>query len=109
MIGERCENALLGHTPSVTPILPLPTHMTVHLIHNEHKMSYGTVADSVAMQEHGYADDAWVSLEQRQKAIDTNECWSLQWYPQTPVGFYILSAADLDALLSAASEMQQNT
>jgi len=96
---------------AATSILSLPVHMSAHLIHNEHKMSYGTVADSVAMQEHGYADDAWVSPEQRQKAIDSNECWSLQWYPKNPDGFHIRSAADLDVLLSDALmlEMQQNT
>lgn len=45
----------------------------------------------------------WVSPEERQKAIDTNSWWLLQWYPETPVGFCWLSASSLEALLAAAN------
>jgi hypothetical protein len=72
------------------------------LTHNQHKSYYKTVQQEIDDGGHGYSDDCWVSPEQRQKAIDTDECWSLQWYPQTPVGFIIMSAADLDVLLLAA-------
>lgn len=75
---------------------------SLRLSHNEHKANYQTVQQAIDDKDHGYEDDCWVSLEQRQKAIDTNDCWSLQWYPDTPVGFHILSAADLDVLLEAA-------
>lgn len=44
----------------------------------------------------------WISPEERQKAIDTNSWWTLQWYPETPVGFCIISASSLEALLAAA-------
>jgi hypothetical protein len=63
---------------------------------------YRTVQQSIDLEDHGYTEDCWVSPEQMQKAIDTNECWFLQWYPETPIGFNILSAADLDVLLAAA-------
>lgn len=80
-----------------------PKHeASLHLTHNQHKSYYMTVADSIRDGDHGYTDDCWVSPEQRQKAIDTNECWTLQWYPDTPVGFYLLSGADLNAVLSNA-------
>lgn len=72
------------------------------LTHNEHKAYYRTVDEAIREEDHGYTHDCWVSPEQRQKAIDTNECWTLQWYPETPIGFHILSAADLDVLLKAA-------
>ena len=75
---------------------------SLHLSHNENKSDYETVAEAIRHGRHGYDDDCWVSDEQRQKAIDTNECWTLQWYPSSPVGFCILSAADLDVLLIAA-------
>jgi len=81
-----------------------PAHKaSMHLTHNDHLSYYQTVEQSILSRDHGYTDDCWVSSEQRQKAIDTNECWFIQWYPETPVGFCILSAADLDALLEAAS------
>ena len=77
-----------------------PKHLTLTLTHNEHKNYYQTVQESIDMKDHGYTE--WVSPEQREKAIDTDECWTLQWYPDTPVGFNILSAADLDVLLVSA-------
>lgn len=73
------------------------------LNHNDHKSLYETVEQAIKAGTHGYGDDCWVNAEQRQKAIETNECWTLQWYPDTPVGFHLLSAADLDVLLDAAA------
>ena len=85
--------------------MEFPKHeASLHLTHNEHKSYYRTVAQSIEDDDHGYQGDCWVSPEQKQKAIDTNECWTLQWYPDTPIGFCILSAADLDVLLDAARE-----
>jgi hypothetical protein len=81
-----------------------PKHKaSMHLMHNEHLSYYRTVKESIEDEDHGYKDD-WVSEEQKQKAIETNECWILQWYPETPVGFCILAAADLDVLIEAANE-----
>ncbi len=74
--------------------------LTLH--HNEHKSYYQTVQQSIDRDDHGYDD--WVSEEQKQKAIDTNDCWFLQWYPNTPIGFNTLAAADLDVLLDAAKD-----
>jgi hypothetical protein len=72
------------------------------LTHNDHKSYYQTVQESIDRGDHGYTKDCWVSPEQMQKAIDTNECWFIQWYPDTPVGFCILAAADFDILLAAS-------
>lgn len=84
--------------------LEWPRHeASLHLTHNDHKTVYQTVQQSIDDESHGYGKDCWVSEEQKQKAIETNDCWILQWYPDTPVGFHILAAADLDALLAAAS------
>ena len=83
--------------------MKFPKHKaSLHLQHNDHKMSYMTVAQAIADEDHGYND--WVSEEQKQKAIETNDCWYLQWYPETPIGFNILAAADLDVLLKATLE-----
>lgn len=73
------------------------------LTHNAHKSNYATVAAAVVAGDHGYTDDCWISNGQRAEAIETNECWTLQWYPDTPVGFCIRSAADLDALLESVT------
>lgn len=88
--------------------MEFPRHeASLHLTHNEHKSYYRTVAESIEDKDHGYTSECWVSDEQRERAIASNECWSLQWYPDTPVGFYVLSAADLDVLLEAARKHQK--
>lgn len=87
--------------------MKFPKHEAgLHLTHNDHKSYYNTVQDSIDQADHGYKETDWVSPEQQQKAIDTNECWTLQWYPDSPVGFYLKSAADLDVLLAAALEAE---
>lgn len=83
--------------------MKFPRHeASLHLTHNQHKAYFDTVNDSIDKDEHGYRD--WISEEQKQKAIATNECWTLQWYPDTPGGFFIMSAADLDELLKYVEE-----
>jgi hypothetical protein len=85
--------------------MKFPKHeASLTLTHNEHKSYYRTVAESIEDGSFGMQDDEWVSPEQKAKAIETNDCWTLQWYPNTPVGFCVLSAADLDVLLAAANE-----
>lgn len=83
-----------------------PKHIELHLTHNQHVGYYETVAEAIEKGTHGYDDEDWVSEEQKQKAIQMNECWTLQWYPSTPVGFLLLSAADLDVLLLAAEKAE---
>lgn len=83
--------------------MQFPKHEAgLHLEHNPHKAYYMTVAQSIEEKNFGFGITDWVSEEQKQKAIETNDCWTLQWYPKTPVGFCLLTAADLDVLLAAA-------
>jgi len=74
------------------------------LTHNDHKSCYRTVKKAIDYNDPGYRDSDWVSEEQKQKAIETNDCWTLQWYPNTPISFNILSAADLEVLLKYVGE-----
>lgn len=83
--------------------MQFPAHSgSLHLSHNQHRDNYLTVRQAVEDEDHGYAKQDWVSEEQMQKAIETDECWTLQWYPTSSVGFVLLSAADLEVLLAAA-------
>ena len=85
-----------------------PEHKaSLTLTHNSHLDNYMTVEQAIKDQDHGYQDNRWVSEEQKQKAIATNECWSLQWYPNSPVGFNMVSGADLDAVLDAANNLKE--
>lgn len=79
-----------------------PHKASLSLEHNDHKSCYETVEQwDLGFGDHPFYE--WVSPEQRQKAIDTDSVWTLQWYPDTPVGFCALAAADLDVLLTAAT------
>lgn len=87
--------------------MEFPKHdASLHLTHNGHLSNYQTVAECVEHDDHLHKDRCglydWVSEEQKAKAIETNDFWHLQWYPNTPVGFCSLAAADLDVLLAAA-------
>lgn len=71
------------------------------ITHNEHKSNYQTAED--------YARDRagdWVSEEERAKAIAEDSIWEIQWYPNTPVGCYIVAASTLSAALAGAMEVQ---
>jgi len=40
-----------------------------------------------------------------QKCIDTNECWQLHWYPDTPIGSYCVNGSDLKLVIDYAMEI----
>lgn len=62
--------------------------------------NYMSVGDAVRDMAH--LDDAdWVSPEEREAAVAQNSLWSIQWYPDTPVGFHRLQASSLAALIAA--------
>lgn len=80
-----------------------PHHeFSLKLIHNDHRSCHITVAQAAERGHPGYEDEHWVSPEQKTKAVETDECWTLQWRPDVAVSYHTLSAADLDALLAAA-------
>lgn len=83
-------------------IKSLPEHQaSLTIEHNEHKTCYQTVAELIA-NNYGmdYCDlQDWVSSEEMAKSIETNELWTIQWYPNTPVGFHIKHASTLEALI----------
>lgn len=39
----------------------------------------------------------WVSEDERKKAITNNTVWTIQWYPETPVGFSCVGASTFEA------------
>lgn len=85
--------------------MKLPSHKAgLYLTHNQHKDYYEKIEDH--LQEYpGFDDDNFVSAEDRQKCIDTDELWELQWYPETPVGFHKVCGSTLDVVLTRAMEI----
>lgn len=85
------------------PLLLKGKYSCLHLTFNvEHAINYDTVEGFIRCGQ--YDPESWVSPEEMQKSIDTNSVWTLQWYPDTPIGFYTLRASSIEALLKAIEE-----
>ena len=82
----------------IETILP-PHKCGLYLEHNPHRDTYDTVEQWV--EDHDIEDDDWVTPEDRQRAIETDEVWTLQWYPETPAGFHFVAAATFEGLMKA--------
>lgn len=86
--------------------IQFPVHSgALFLEHNAHKNSYQSIIEWIEDdKENGQEFYAWKNEEQKQRAIDANEVWTLQWYPETPVGFHAVAAPTLEELLEFANE-----
>lgn len=86
----------------------LPKHKaTLYLTHNEHKSDYQSVKQRIEHEHFSLDDDCFVSDEDKQKCIDTDELWELQWYPDTPIGFYKVCGSSLQVVLEKAMELDK--
>jgi hypothetical protein len=85
----------------------LPKHKAgLFLTHNEHKDYYETV-EQYMESAFGIDKKDFISPEDYQKCIDTDELWELQWYPNTPVGFYVVYGSTLEGVLQRAMEIEK--
>ena len=73
----------------------------MHIDHNQHLAYYETVEQ--ALDQKTYDRDDFPDEAEIAKAIATGEVWTIQWYPDTPVGFYRVSAATLARALEIAN------
>ena len=67
--------------------------------YNYHAINYTDAKEWLESGHHGDLDanDDFVSAEERQLAIEKNSIWSIQIYPNTPVGSYTVAASTLQA------------
>lgn len=72
------------------------------LEHNPHKGSYETAAEWLDVRGDMVPD--FPSPEDREEAIATNDFWTLQWFPETPLGSIYIAASSLEKLLAFANE-----
>ena len=81
----------------------LPRHISLSIEHNEHRGGgYTSVEDYLDFND----ISEWAAEGERERAIATQELWTCQWYPDTPVGSCLLSAASLDVLLKALADIE---
>lgn len=76
----------------------LPRHKCgLYLEHNAHKDVYQTIEDYYKLEH-------FISEDEYQKAIATDNVWNLHWYPETPIGFHCIAASSLEAIQTALKE-----
>lgn len=81
--------------------MKFPKHKCgLYLEHNANRDVYETVQQYLEENE-----DRWQFKDEdsRQRSIDQNEIWTLQWYPDTPVGSYSVAAPTLEEVLALAN------
>ncbi len=81
--------------------MKFPEHKCgLYLSHNPHRDVYESV-------EEYYPDtEYFLSPEDRQKCIDYNVCWELQWYPETPIGFHRVAGSSLGLVMAEALRIE---
>lgn len=80
-------------------MLNLPSHLSISITHNEHKLYYQSVEE--------YFDECngtWIPGDSRSRAIADDELWTVQVYPRTPVGFYVVVGRTLEEILDYLNE-----
>ncbi len=94
-LREVIENA------SVTVTDYLPVHRaSLTIAHNDHKTVYAPIARYAEEID----DEQWATPTSRQRCIQSDTIWELQWYPATPIGFYKIAGASLAEILCAGAE-----
>jgi hypothetical protein len=82
-----------------------PSHKAgLYLTHNQHKDYYETVEEHINEYANMSKND-FVSPEDYQRCVDTNELWELQWYPDTPIGFHKVLGSSLEVVMVRAMEI----
>ncbi len=81
--------------------------MIIH--HNEHRVFYETAQQAIG-EDFGasvYRRDDFPDEAEIEKAIATDNVWTIHWYPETPVGFHIVCAATLERALEVARKIDR--
>lgn len=89
-----------------TATIKLPRHVSIHIEHDDHKSVYEKLSTWMDDRHRKVTARDFASIEAMQRAIDADSCWSVQWYPDTPIGFYIVYAPTLEEALALAVATQ---
>lgn len=80
--------------------MKLPDHKCgLFLEHNVHRNFYENAADWIEQNDHY----TWKDEASKQVAVQSDSVWTLQWYPETPIGFFAVAAPTLEELLTLAN------
>lgn len=77
---------------------------------NDHAVNYISASREIIENSFGRFDDKnFTSPEEKQRCADTNTIWTLQWYPDTPVGFYVVHASTFEAIAAWVRKNVEST
>jgi hypothetical protein len=83
----------------------LPRHIAgLYIEHNRHRGYYETTA--AAVERGTYDPQDFRDRDAIAACIAADSVWSVQWYPDTPVGSYTVCAATLADALTLAKEVE---
>ena len=72
------------------------------LTHNSHKNYYEPIEEYLTRPQ--FEDlTTWATDTSKERILKTDEIWELQWYPDTPIGFYLVVGATLEEVLQKAN------
>lgn len=78
---------------------------SLSISHNDHHNVYQTVQDTLDDSQ-GYYDE--IQPDERELMIQSDTIWTVQEYPNTPIGFNVWHAASLSAAIDAAMKEKAN-
>ena len=81
--------------------IELPEHIILRILHNTHKSFYEPIEEYIR----DISDEDFPDLEEKQKIIDTDSIWCIQWYPDIPTDFYIVYTATFARALAHVKEV----
>lgn len=85
----------------------LPKHINATISHNPHNAYYQTVREYLDDVCPLVDEDDFESPEDMQECIDNDELWTLQIYPDTPIGFWSIGAPTFEALIEFAGKVDR--
>lgn len=94
----------------INPRMNLPEHKCgLFLNHNEHRNYYMTAVDYIKEWEAQPCPPDWKDENAKRRAVETDEIWELQWYPDTPIGFNRVAAPTLREVLELAKDATKDS
>jgi len=85
-----------------------PAHKCgMYLSHNRHRDYYETARTAIISGT--YDLENFIDPEDHQLCIKNDEVWELQWYPNTPVGSFIICGSSLEKVLNAVKYFKDRT
>lgn len=86
--------------------MKLPRHISLTIEHNDHRTNFESV--EIYLLTRGDHGPDFESEEAKQRSIETNDLWTIQWFPDTPNGSIYLAAPTLDELLVFALKVEED-